>query len=96
MIDGHKEIFNGEKYNVTIRKESRVHEELGRIKERADGRWNWWRKPSTFHRKRWMVEEHVQGTVDTSEEAIQELLKGWRPDLRPQSMLNFQEDEHAN
>ena len=62
-----------EVYRVQIAPDARIVEHLGAVKKRADGRWDWWRRASTFHR--WTGP--AQGVVETIEEAKAKVLEGW-------------------
>lgn len=62
-------------YKVPISDSSNINETLGRVKIKNDGRYNWFRFRSMFH-KDWLIEEQ-QGTCNTLEEATKKLLQGW-------------------
>jgi len=61
-------------YVVPIKIDMRMIEHLGAIKLRADGRWNWWRWTSDFH-KEWGG--HAQGVVGAKQDAITIVEEGW-------------------
>ncbi len=61
-------------YRIPIRPEGSICEHLGIVKLRADGRWNWWRKPSQFHK--W---DTGQGMAATKQEAVEWVEEGWTP-----------------
>jgi len=65
------------KYKVPIRTGSRIHEILGEIKKKNDGRYNWFLIPSTFHKHTWNVEKHKQGVSKTLDEAKTILTSCW-------------------
>ena len=69
------------KYKIPIRLGSRIHEILGEIRKKNDGRFNWFKIPSTFHKTTWNVEKHEQGTVKTIEEAKSILTSCWIEEL---------------
>lgn len=46
---------------------------LGRVKEKNDKRWEWWRWSSKYH-KNWRT---GQGVEKTREEAEKQVLNGW-------------------
>jgi hypothetical protein len=48
-------------------------EHLGAVKERGDGRWNWWRWKSTFHHQ-WITD---QGVALSRVAAELQVLEGW-------------------
>jgi hypothetical protein len=59
-------------YRVPIAEGFRMVEHLGAVKPRRDGRWNWWRWQSRFHR--WKT---GQGVADSQEAAQKKVLEGW-------------------
>lgn len=59
-------------YRVPITPMTKMVEHLGVIKERSDGRWDWWRFNSAEHK--WKV---GQGIADTKAWAQIEVLRGW-------------------
>jgi plasmid maintenance system antidote protein VapI len=61
-------------YVVPIKVGVRITEHLGAIKLRADGRWDWWRWSSDFH-KEWSG--HAQGVVGAKADAITIVEEGW-------------------
>ncbi len=61
-------------YRVPYTLDSQIVEHLGAIKERNDGRWNWWRKRSNYH-KSWNGEG--QGVADSRGAAELRVLEGW-------------------
>ena len=61
-------------YRVPCIPGSKMVDHLGAIKERADGRWNWWRFTSNYH-PTWSVEG--QGVTDSQVGAMDEVLLGW-------------------
>lgn len=61
-------------YNVPISDTSIMHECLGAVRKKNDGRWEWWRWPA--HYFSWNGEG--QGVCATREEAEVEVLKGWK------------------
>jgi len=61
-------------YNVIIPSCKTIHETLGIIKSRKDGRWNWFRKKTDIF-KDW--DSEGQGVVKTLREAIEEMYQGW-------------------
>lgn len=65
-------------YNVFISNCKIIHETLGKIKSRKDGRFNWFRKKSSFF-KEWNGEG--QGVVETLKEAVEIIFKGWTVEL---------------
>lgn len=62
-------------YCVRLQPFDVIHEHLGSIKQRADGRWNWWRWKSRYHE--WSV-GRGQGVALTEEEAKAKVLEGWK------------------
>ena len=60
-------------YRVPVTPETRYVEHLGAVKGRSDGRWDWWRFKSTFH-KDWIT---GQGVADTKAWAQIRVLEGW-------------------
>jgi len=68
------QIIYGMRYAVPIRSDMRIVEHLGAIKLRKDGRWNWWRWTSDFH-KEWSG--HAQGVVVAKADAITIVEEGW-------------------
>ena len=62
-------------YKVPITINTKIFEELGRVKRKNDGRWEFWRWNSTFH-KTW--QGNTQGVKETEEEAIKAVLGGWK------------------
>ena len=65
---------NSHRYRIPISPGGTICEHLGIVKPRADGRWNWWRKPSQFHK--W---NPGQGVVATRQEAMAHVEEGWTP-----------------
>lgn len=61
-------------YVVPIKVRGRITEHLGAIKLRVDGRWNWWRWTSDFH-KEWSG--YAQGVVGAKQDAITIVEEGW-------------------
>lgn len=61
-------------YRIPIRPGTWCVEHLGAIKERSDGRWDWWRFKSTFH-KSWNGEG--QGVALSQGAAELRVLEGW-------------------
>ena len=62
------------RYRVPLWPGGTMCEHLGIVKPRADGRWNWWRKPSQFHT--W---HPGQGVAATRQEAKAHVEEGWTP-----------------
>ncbi|MHC4300919.1 MAG: hypothetical protein ACYS7Y_26900 [Planctomycetota bacterium] len=60
-------------YSVPIRPGDDMVEQLGVVKERSDGRFDWWRRESKWHR--W--DGDAQGVADTREEGMNHVLEGW-------------------
>ena len=65
---------NSYRYRIPISPGSTICEHLGVVKPRADGRWNWWRKPSQFHK--WVT---GQGVAVTKQGAVLYVEEGWTP-----------------
>lgn len=61
-------------YRVPILPGTRCVEHLGKVKERSDGRWDWWRKRSNYH-KNWNGEG--QGVERSRGNAEVRVLEGW-------------------
>ena len=65
-------------YNIPCMPEYDMYESLGAIKERNDGRWNWWRSKSRYH-KSW--NENFggadQGVAANQGAAEMRVLEGW-------------------
>ena len=61
-------------YQVPITEDTKIHETLGKIKRKNDGRWEWWRWSSQFH-KNW--KGSAQGVTLTKEGAEAQILAGW-------------------
>ena len=61
-------------YKMPIKVRSKITEHLGAIKLRKDGRWNWWRWTSDFH-KEWSG--YAQGVADHKSLAIEKVEEGW-------------------
>jgi plasmid maintenance system antidote protein VapI len=61
-------------YVVPIAAKTRITEHLGAIELRADGRWNWWRWTSDFH-KEWSG--YAQGVAVAKQDAITRVEEGW-------------------
>lgn len=59
-------------YRVPIAHEFNIYEHLGAIQRRRDGRWNWWRWKSKFHK--WQT---GQGVAASEVGAQLMLLEGW-------------------
>jgi hypothetical protein len=64
-------------------------EHLGVIKERSDGRWDWWRKESVFH-STWVGPD--QGVADSQGAAEMRVLEGWEVENELQAIRDFQEE----
>jgi hypothetical protein len=64
-------------------------EHLGAIKERSDGRWNWWRMKSDYHRT-WIGPN--QGVADYKVFAMDEVLLGWETEDLLVETRDFQEE----
>jgi hypothetical protein len=62
-------------YRVKISDGCGLHEVLGAVGQRADGRWNWWRWKSHFH-KDWSGLK--QGVSPSPEQAVAKVGEGWR------------------
>lgn len=60
-------------YNVPIFENSCIHECLGRVLQKNDGRWEWWRWPAHF--SSWNGQG--QGVCLTREEAEAKVVGGW-------------------
>ena len=67
-----KSFGNNIVYQVRLEPNNRIHEHLGTIKLRADGRWNWRRMRTKFHK--WAT---GQGVALTEKEAKAKVLEGW-------------------
>ena len=61
-------------YRVPITPMTKMVEHLGVIKERSDGRWDWWRKESAAHRT-WLGPD--QGVAVSQGAAEIRVLEGW-------------------
>lgn len=68
-------LYGRKKYSAPIQGTS-MHTVLGAVKERADGRWTWWRWRSKYHSKSW-THAPAEGVQATKELAIAEVEKGW-------------------
>ena len=75
-------------YRIPCVPESEMVEHLGAIKERAVGRWDWWRRRSTWH-KNWVV---GQGVALSKYAAHLKVLDGWAVLDELQVIREFQED----
>jgi len=60
-------------YRVPCISDTRIVEQLGAVKKRSDGRWNWWRFKSKFH-KSWSSD---QGVANNQGAAEMRVLDGW-------------------
>lgn len=69
-------------YRVPILPDNTIVEHLGEVKERTDGRWNWWRKRSKYH-KNWNGEG--QGVAANQGAAEMRVLEGWDVPTEPES-----------
>ncbi len=58
--------------NIDYSVSAQLSEYLGAVKLRADGRWDWWRWKSKFHK--WST---GQGVAATEDEAKVKVLEGW-------------------
>jgi len=65
-------------YRIPCTPDTDIVEQLGAIKERNDGRWNWWRSESKFHQS-WHTNFGGinQGVARTQGEAEVRVLGGW-------------------
>lgn len=64
-------------YRVRISPDARIVEHLGAVKERTDGRWDWWRWASEFH----LWDRVGQGVTEIEEEAKAQVMLGWGDSL---------------
>ncbi len=57
----------------------KIHERLGEVREGNDGRWKWFRIPSSYNhvQQLWLVPSHEQGVAQTKELAIAEVEKAF-------------------
>lgn len=62
-------------YRVRISPDAIIVEHLGAVKERPDGRWDWWRFETEFHLWDWPA----QGVAATEQAAKAAVLSGWWP-----------------
>jgi hypothetical protein len=77
-------------YRVPVTPKTRMVEHLGAVKERADGRWDWWRFRSKWH-KNWQGEG--QGVALSLGAAEMRVLEGgWEVLDELQAIREFQED----
>jgi len=70
--------------------DTKMVEHLGAVKERADGRWSWWRKESASHRT-WVGP--FQGVADNQDSAKERVLDGWAVENELVATREFQEEE---
>lgn len=76
-------------YRVPCMPGTKTVEHLGAIKYRADGRWNWWRKESKYHRT-WVGP--CQGVANNRGSAEMRVLDGWEVEDELQATRDFQEE----
>jgi hypothetical protein len=77
-------------YRVPITPTTKMVEHLGIIKERSDGRWNWWRRKSAAHRT-WLGP--AQGVAVSQGAAEMRVLEGWETEDELQATRDFQEEK---
>ncbi|MHC4296520.1 MAG: hypothetical protein ACYS7Y_04405 [Planctomycetota bacterium] len=67
------------KYSALVpgEKPGGMHEVLGAVKQRGDGRWTWWRWRSRYHSKKW-THAPAEGVEMTQELATAKVEKGWQ------------------
>ena len=66
------EYFNRGYFCKNIRPNVKIHERLGRIKKKNDGRYEWTKFKCQFH-KDWNIFDKNQGVENTEEEALNKL-----------------------
>jgi hypothetical protein len=74
-------------YRIPCMPGGKVVDHIGAIKERNDGRWNWWRMRTNFH-PTWNGEG--QGVADSRGAAEMRVLEGWAADDELQATRDFQ------
>lgn len=77
MIIKNQKIKQNGSYRFLISTRSRITTELGRIKKKNDGRFEWTRWGSIFYPYWNNGEKSSQGVCNTREEAVENLLHGW-------------------
>lgn len=93
MLENQEWFYEDGTYYVALRPGMVIRSKLGGIKKKNDGRWEWWRWNSLFHKDWNEGKSMCQGVVKTREEAIDKLLKGWPEGKREKSELNIQKSE---
>lgn len=76
----HEEVY---RYSINLRADSAWHEVIGRVERRADGRYEWYIKQSSFY-KQWGYYKHgaakpakLQGVASSLEEAKHIIEGNW-------------------
>ncbi len=77
-------------YCIPCRPGGWVVDHIGAVKERNDGRWNWWRWPSNFH-KTWNGEG--QGVAASKYAAMLQVLDGWELENELQHIRDSQKEK---
>jgi hypothetical protein len=77
-------------YRVPVTPGSKMVDHLGVIKERSDGRWNWWRMESNYHQT-WLGPK--QGVADNRSDAEMRVLEGWETEDLLEKTRDFQEEK---